>query len=425
VGEAAFGLAEALGDRERAVRSCQLVQMAADRYGSGRTRRIPVFRSWAERLDRYAAPGTLARVEADIRLAAIRSQGNRWSERRQLEARALAGARELGDPEALFLVASRLIGASWGPGRWRELVDLAIEVAARPREGISRHVLAEFLTYGVGFLDAAGERERADALQTEREELMARAHDGAARLVAQAYVGRRDFLDGEFDAVLISAERVLALGDEIGSPVLGRINAWSLAFWPLIWQGRLDEVTTLRDRVYEVALPTHLDLGVPSLLLSHQGALDDARAQLHDAMQQGEISPEGPTRPLANMLETAVLVEDREAVEVLAPPLRGVPAASLQVTAVARHLGRAARLLGDPDSARDRYTEALAWATKLRFRPEIALTRLDMAEMFLEGPAEQRAEALSHLDFAIEEFRAMKMQPALERALRHKGLLKA
>ena len=36
-----------------------------------------------------------------------------------------------------------------------------------------------------------------------------------------------------------------------------------------------------------------------------------------------------------------------------------------------------------------------------------------------------RAEAQAHLDFAIEEFRAMKMQPALERALRHKGLLHA
>ena len=35
------------------------------------------------------------------------------------------------------------------------------------------------------------------------------------------------------------------------------------------------------------------------------------------------------------------------------------------------------------------------------------------------------AEGLRHLDFAIGEFRAMKMQPALERALRNKGLLHA
>ena len=37
----------------------------------------------------------------------------------------------------------------------------------------------------------------------------------------------------------------------------------------------------------------------------------------------------------------------------------------------------------------------------------------------------ERAEALEHLNFAIAEFREMKMQPALERALKHKGLLHA
>ena len=44
-----------------------------------------------------------------------------------------------------------------------------------------------------------------------------------------------------------------------------------------------------------------------------------------------------------------------------------------------------------------------------------------------DSSANLRAEALTHLDFAIEEFRAMKMQPflGLERALRHKGLLRA
>jgi len=34
-------------------------------------------------------------------------------------------------------------------------------------------------------------------------------------------------------------------------------------------------------------------------------------------------------------------------------------------------------------------------------------------------------KAIERLDFAIAEFQEMKMQPSLERALRHKGLLKA
>jgi hypothetical protein len=61
----------------------------------------------------------------------------------------------------------------------------------------------------------------------------------------------------------------------------------------------------------------------------------------------------------------------------------------------------------------------------LRFRPELALSRLGLAELLLEHYPDERDAAIEHLDFAIAEFREMKMQPALERALRHRGLLKA
>ena len=45
---------------------------------------------------------------------------------------------------------------------------------------------------------------------------------------------------------------------------------------------------------------------------------------------------------------------------------------------------------------------------KIRFRPEIALTRLQLAELLLEHYPDERAEAMEHLDFAIGEFRDMK-----------------
>jgi hypothetical protein len=64
-------------------------------------------------------------------------------------------------------------------------------------------------------------------------------------------------------------------------------------------------------------------------------------------------------------------------------------------------------------------------ATRLRFRPEIALTRLELAELLLEHYPDEKAEALDHLDFAIGEFRDMKMQPALERTLKRRESLRA
>jgi len=158
------------------------------------------------------------------------------------------------------------------------------------------------------------------------------------------------------------------------------------------------------------------------------------------------------------LLETAVLVKDRKAAALLAAHLRpvaGLAYGGLALTCVARHLGAAAALLGERDEAMAYYEQALEVCEKIRFRPEIALTHLGIAELLLEGkggamnraptPGDRsgaregpqpdpvprgvgdvsRAEALTHLDFAIAEFREMKMQPALERALRHKEVLKA
>ena len=47
------------------------------------------------------------------------------------------------------------------------------------------------------------------------------------------------------------------------------------------------------------------------------------------------------------------------------------------------------------------------------------------AEVLLEQYPDERPEAMEHLDFAIGEFRDMKMQPSLERALRHRKILRA
>jgi tetratricopeptide (TPR) repeat protein len=84
-----------------------------------------------------------------------------------------------------------------------------------------------------------------------------------------------------------------------------------------------------------------------------------------------------------------------------------------------------AALLGRYDKARKHYQEAIKVCTEMRFRPELALTRLELAELLLEHYTKERTEAVEHLDFAINEFRDMKMQPSLERALRHKDILEA
>ena len=164
-----------------------------------------------------------------------------------------------------------------------------------------------------------------------------------------------------------------------------------------------------------------------ALCLAHLGRYEEAlvslRQQLAD-LKEDEV----PTLQLVLLLETAVLLEDAESAEILAAALSVVAhltSANLSQTCPARHLGAAAALLGEPEKARAYYHQALEACAKIRFRPEIALTRLQMADLILEHYPDERPEAMEHLEFAIGEFRDMKMQPSLERALRHREILRA
>ena len=82
-------------------------------------------------------------------------------------------------------------------------------------------------------------------------------------------------------------------------------------------------------------------------------------------------------------------------------------------------------MLGEAEGTRTHLKRAIDDCLSLRHRPELALSRLQMAELLLEHYPDEREAAIEHLDFAIAEFTQMKMQPSLERALRHRGLLKA
>jgi hypothetical protein len=127
-------------------------------------------------------------------------------------------------------------------------------------------------------------------------------------------------------------------------------------------------------------------------------------------------------------LEAAVLAGHRQAAELLLHRLadtRRLTSGLWITTCAGRHMGAAAALLGRNEDARKHYQKAITDCTEMKFRPELALTHLQLAELLLEHYPKERTEALGHLDFAIKEFQNMKMQPSLERALRHKDILKA
>jgi tetratricopeptide (TPR) repeat protein len=224
----------------------------------------------------------------------------------------------------------------------------------------------------------------------------------------------RAMLAGTFEDALAGAERAEAQLDELGGPSARLTLLRSQALLAL---GRPDEVP--------------VDGGTRRLsVLAAVGGREEVAARLQGSFEQ--LPPSGQEDAsiglLADLLETAVLLEDRSVAPAVAARLQHVVGATLYNYAlcnVARHRGAAAALVGDRYTAHAAYQEALDWAQRIYFRPEVALTRLSLAELLLTGDTGEQGKALDHLDFAIEELRAMKMQPALERALQHKGLLHA
>ena len=127
-------------------------------------------------------------------------------------------------------------------------------------------------------------------------------------------------------------------------------------------------------------------------------------------------------------LEAAVLTGHRQAAELILNRFTGTGISTSGIyntTCIPRHLAGAAALLGRFVEARKHFQEALKICTGMNLRPELALTRLQLAELLFEHYPRERAEALEHLEFAITEFQEMKMQPSLERALRQKEMRKA
>ena len=108
---------------------------------------------------------------------------------------------------------------------------------------------------------------------------------------------------------------------------------------------------------------------------------------------------------LLNLLQSATLSGDAGFVrDILA---RFIPLADdiIGTVSIGRVCGEASALLGQPDAARSYYSQALDVCEKVRFRPEIALIRLDLAELLLEHYPDEREAAIEDLDFAIAEFR--------------------
>jgi tetratricopeptide (TPR) repeat protein len=270
-----------------------------------------------------------------------------------------------------------------------------------------------------------GQRQRYEEICSEARPLAERTGQAHGLLESMFDDALVNYMDGRLEEAVDIARRMQTRGEELRLFEFAVVFAVVCGLRPRIYLGRA-------DRALERNLEGTRDPTLKLLCMAYLSREAEARAMLdqHVSERPGIGTTEDKTQVDRDIisLEAAVLVRHRQAAELLLHRLAGSSirtSGQLFLTCTARHLGGAAALLERYDEARQHYQEAIKVCTEMRFRPELALTHLQLAELLLEHYPKERAEALEHLDFAIKEFREMKMQPSLERALRHKEILKA
>ncbi|MCX6020725.1 MAG: tetratricopeptide repeat protein [Chloroflexi bacterium] len=256
-----------------------------------------------------------------------------------------------------------------------------------------------------------GERERAEDLWRQVQELADRTQEPVLVLLALGIEMQRGVLSGDLLTVVDMRQRVVVRDAELGATAFGQLQAHSGSMRALLLLGRATEALA----------------GVPTtraeeraLCLAHGGRLPEAQSLLRQLVSQWQISfteDETDIQVLTALLETAVMAQDGEIAEVLTARLAhsGSFASVLwNSVCIGRILGEGSVFLQRPEDARRYYQAALEVATKLRHRPEIALTHLDLAE--LDAAEGHTQEAQARLAACIPELEAMGMAPALERA---------
>ncbi len=418
----AYALAESQGDGDRMGTVARLAVEAISRWVGAAGLTTEEGSRWLERAAEHTEPGTPERIVVDQRAYSRLGALGRPS---TIEvANLYRAARALGNRETLFFTAT--MGPLNGPPSSPRLLGLAqsalAEMSNEPSEGVSPRALGAFLNRSAEcyllFGDRAGFDKTAEAARRLAERVKDPFVTGCATVVElnQCIVG------GD----LASGVHLLAQ-PELGSRLhvfLTRVHGARI----YRWLGQNHRAAAMAADLPPALAPggtDHCWRPARAWLLAVAGRIEEARDEVSPWFRQAEPLDGASVWQLANALEAATLIGDRERARQLAralEPASHLPTGGVSaLISVGRLLGECHELLADYAAARSGYEAGLRASEALAFRPEAAETRLRLGELLLKHYPDERPAALAHLDLAIPQLEAMAMQPALDRAMRLRG----
>jgi DNA-binding CsgD family transcriptional regulator len=414
----ALRLAEALGDVEQASKVCQLSLFALNAlHARADTADVE---SWAEAADRVAPPGTLERVWADATLGRVKVLAGDWQSGQRLLEDALVLARRLDNNLAVWVAGTNWLFAT---NNLESVADIsrrtaiAEELWGRSRAGVSAQLLRSAFTmlFTTAFF-VVGERDRAEAVEAEVQQMSDRLKQPNFQLRVALGKALLAWLDGRFDDVIAITDRSMAEGRELGLTEYAASQSVCRKLTLLVL-GRADE--SLRTSWSGSAPGARLADARALVALGRKGEALEIVEEFARKRAAAASSARWPYWLDTILLQTALEVAHRQALSIAMPHVEALASMCALSTAgcTARLLGDAAAFLGDRAAARTHYASALEVTERMRARGERALTVLGLAELQLSDDFEERAEGRRQLEFAISEFEAMNMRPALARAM--------
>jgi eukaryotic-like serine/threonine-protein kinase len=423
--QTAFSLAVSLNDNKRIIRACRYVlsAMGIDRFGLYPEHWL----EWIRRADQYAQPGTVERVYADGFLGMIKCASGDMKSGQQLLSKAIDLAHQLGDRECLWSTAVWIFNYFNAHQHIGQVLNLAQELLA-DQSGIPLGLYAGLNWVG-GIFMRMGQRRQAeeawDKIRTKAQQTGAKV----LTFTSQAMDIVLATMDGKLEKALEMAENLRIFGEENGIQRATWMYYDFTSFRAHLYLGKSLEMfeQQIQKNQGQKLIDPNLCL-VQAYLSKNQPALESLGKYINSCAANGKVEDDERFWYAPISLEAAIILKDKRAAELLLNFFSGTSFCTTDwafSTCIPRHLGAAAVLLEKYEEARKHYAEAVRICNDMKFRPELALSKLQLAELLLEHYPAEKKDALEHLDFAIKEFREMKMQPSLERALRHKDILKA
>ena len=417
----ALSLAEELGDTKRINRICGAAFDGLLNFRAGVGMNSPEAIEWAERADRYAEPNDSSRVDADVLLGLTKIDSAHQEEGISFLNRALTLANDLQEPLSWWIAAHNKIAQIWAPQHAEENLLLAEEMAER---WLSKEIKGPpTMLWMVGNVSlACGLRERNEEIWRKIQEFAEQTGSAYAQILSLTAEAIWAALDGQLEKALDFSKRLLVLGADLG------LSENAETMYSIIYPRPRFNLRKPRTSARTPSQPPHMSAYYLAYMGKDTEVVDLLEQYVVTRPNVGSSQDETPMWHDILFLEAAVLVKHHKAADLILrrfTDTKYLTTGEYYTTVISRHLGAGAAMLGRIDEAKQHYLDAINVAEDMRFRPELALTRFQLAELLLEHFPDEKAEAIEHLNFAIDEFKEMKMQPSLEKALELKEKINA